>query len=326
MCRDINNYIVISRDTIKCTQKQRKGIKLFVNQNRLLLLLCKLLFVVCNENYFSLLTSLLSIYSLSAAHTLAKLTLLVVRFPNNSFYFRMVGLILFYSFSLGLTFFIIINKLVCDFSKYKALVKKYHQTYTTYCKVKENYSKANKLRKVKELNAEKRNENEITELSKFKRQQEQMFSLTLPAEQAVKEERLHVLKNKLSKLDELIDDIQVEPITTTLPSILKWFFFVLSILLCNNQPTKLFLFVILIEVANTVVLIRLNSSIISLVSCLKEFFLFMVFLLMFLSRYLKGQNSRDHYFDFLNALYVVLFFVCSYLIRKNQQRPKVKDV
>ena len=294
----------------KLTPKQRRAIKI-LSQNKLFLWICRLVFVVCNEEYFSLLTSLLSMYSLSVSHILAKLSVMVTRFPNSVLYSRIVCLMVYYSFTISFSFFILLNKLLCDLETYRFLVKNYHKICEKRFIVKKRQKK---IFRKKQKDTNKR------VIMTFQKDRLKLKTLNLEIQ-----EKLDFKKVKLSKIQRQINYTQVKAIKTSFSLMLQLFLLVLGMFLLNHTPILLFFFVILIEIINSILQIKLNSKSTAFFSTTKDLFLFFIFLFMFFSKYFQKKEDLNYYFDFFSLVYLILFLVLSFLIHKSHQLPKIGE-
>ena len=307
-------------------------IKIF-RKSKLLLIFCKLLFVIANENYFSLLLSLMSMYSLSVSHIFVKLVLMLIKFPLSIFYMKTISLLLYYSFTIMLGIYIIVNKLVNDFAKHKYLTQKYYELHKKYHKAIDEYEQLQnqmKQNKKKKKIAPKRELYQLKKL-RFKIEDKRHHKLdcfhnkVLPQKLLSKKNTIDSLKQRLFSIRSKVSELQIKSLTYAFPPVVKLFFFIFAILLLNQKSIALGLFVFFIETMNTLALVKLNTKPVILIRFVKEVFLLFLFFFMLFARHYQEKMSLDHYFDAFNLQYIVLFILLSYLTHQNQKLPKIKD-
>ena len=318
-------------------------------KSKLLLVCCRVLFLVVNENYYSLLLSLMSMYSLSVSHILVKLVLMLVRFPKSIFVVEVCVLLLFYSFTLAFGFFVILNKLHLDFAKHRKLTSKYLEKHKEYCTLVDDLRVINQMMKIdqqttesnKSVNKVQVRDNRVNSIHSPKqsnqhketnpKQRKEIGCPLLPQPRlrlqlrSNKIDALESSKKKLKLLRLKIARLQITPLLSSFPTVIKLCLFVMVILFFNSKQLVLSILVLAIEVGNTLMILRLNSKVVSLLCFVKESFLVWMFLFMLFARQYQGQMSLDHYFDALSLEYILLFFVLSNLIRKSQQLPELRD-
>lgn len=161
-------------------------------------------------------------YSLMVANIIAKLTVMISRFPSSVFYFYSICIMLFYSFTLVLTFALIINKLICDLPMYRLLLKKYQKSIKEYDNLKEKYISIKQ-----KINSEKILEPKTNLLlfPKNKTKKQVQFAFNEPKKMIPFSMSLHckslekliiTKKSHLQKIKERINDSQVQPILTSI--------------------------------------------------------------------------------------------------------------
>lgn len=285
----------------------------------------------------------MSMYSLSVSHILVKLVLMLVRFPESIFVLKIFVLLLFYSFTLIFGFVIILNKLLLDFAKHRNLKNRYLEIYKQYSKLSDDYQVCSgTIQNGQENTESNKNNNKMnkhlqkTTFFSVKRSNDQMNtnrkqikelpSFVVPQVRSNKIDTLESSKQKLFMLRLKIEELQIKPLISSFPTVIKLFLFIMVILFFNNKYFPLSLLIFGIEIGNTLMILKLNTNKVTLLCCVKEVFLVLMFLFMFSARYFYGKVSLNHYFDALNLQYIFLFIVLSYLIQKSQQLPEVRDI
>ena len=242
----------------------------------------KILFIVPNQKYNSFFTSLLVSYLVLVIPAFVKLIRIILQFPGNRLYSKLILLSIFFSLTICAGFSILIERLSSNFYRKKLLRKKLSKTEAEYKKTQKIY---------KQSQVEKNPNDKILK-------------------------KIQKMEAKLLKCSTRINDLDTDSLRISLPSVIKLAFFIFLLLEVNRYKLVLLFLISISELACVSLLSRINTLTVSLLSILKELFSFFLFVFMCMTKEMHGAERLDHYLDILVAVYFILYWIVTFLIYK----------
>ena len=239
-----------------------------------------MLFIAPNKKYNSFFTSLFVSYLVLAVPAFVKLIRMVLQFPGNKFYSKLVFLVLFFSFSICTGFWILIERLRADLHRKRLLSRKLSRIMTEWKLQKHNYLQ---------------NEN-------------------IP--NCILLEKIRKTEAKLSRCSAKANALDSDRLRTSLPGVFKLGIYVFLLLVVNRYKAVLFVLVSVSELACWSLLYVVNTITVSLLCILKELFTFCLFVFMCTSKEMQLAERVDYYLDILIVVYFIWYWTVAFLIYK----------
>ena len=282
---------LILRILKQCSKFKKKLIRNIQRKDTICFKVINLLFIAPNKKYDSFFISLFASYLVLSVPAFVKLIRMVLLFPGNKFYTKLVFLILFFCFSICAGFWILIERLSADLYKKRLLSRKLSRVMTDYKLQKQNYFQ----------------------------------NKSIP--NCILLEKIRKTEAKLSRCSTKVNAIDSDPLRTSLPGVFKQGIFIFLLLVVNRHKPVLFVLMSVSEFSCWSLLYVINTVTVSLLCISKELFTFCLFVFMCTTKEMKGGKRLDYSLDILAVVYFILYWTVTFLIYKRVKLtlpPKIK--